>query len=365
MNGNFKIIIKYFFLLIIIWGCFTVSASTTDGTIDINNKTSLLCLNDSCSSTSQVNFLTTNGNPVHITDSGLTGNVWSETMGWVNLNPLNGGVTNTSSGVLGGYAWGENSGWINFNPTNGGVTITTQGEFDGFAWSENYGWIKFDCEVVNACVKTDWRPESVRGSRSSSGSFILPINTIIQPITPPIIPSIILPIDIDTDGDSFSDKKEKESGTDSNDPLDKPIDQDNDGVSDKWEQENLGGLDEDLKKDIDGDGLNSIEEYNNNTDPNNPDSDYDGFTDGEELNNYYTDSNNRNFDNNRLKDEKEVNIKNTNSNNLDSDFFTINNIFKLLGLKEGGIYNIGLFLLIIFVIYIILFIFKKTIFKDK
>lgn len=169
MINNLIKFFKYFFILIILGGWFMIYASTTDGTIDINYKTSLLCLNDSCSSTSQINFLTTRGDPVHITDGSITGYAWSETMGWINLAPTNSGITNTSSGVLGGYAWGENAGWINFSPTNGGVTINNQGEFDGFAWAENYGWVKFDCEVTNACIKTDWRPASARDSGGNSG----------------------------------------------------------------------------------------------------------------------------------------------------------------------------------------------------
>jgi hypothetical protein len=166
----FKIFFKYVFILISITGFFSVYASTTDGTADATSHSALLCTNDVCTTTSQINFLTTQGIAIHITDTVITGKAWSEDMGWINMNPAQSGVTNTSSGVLGGYAWGENSGWINFAPTNGGVTINSTGQFAGYAWAQNYGWIKFDCSVTNACLVTDWRPLSVRGSGTTSGS---------------------------------------------------------------------------------------------------------------------------------------------------------------------------------------------------
>lgn len=161
---------KYFFLLIIIGGAFGVDASTTNGTIDLVNHSALLCQDDACLTTSRINFLTTKGREVHVTNSVLTGDIWSEQMGWINLDPSKAGVTN-DNGVLSGYAWGENSGWINFNPSKGGVSINNTGEFTGHAWAQNYGWIKFDCGVTDACVKTDWRPSSGGGGGGGSGGF--------------------------------------------------------------------------------------------------------------------------------------------------------------------------------------------------
>ncbi len=119
-----------------------------------------------------INWKPTNGTAVSITDSTITGNIWGETIGWINLGPSQSGVTNDGSGVLGGYAWGQNAGWINFEPTNGGVTIdTTTGELEGYAWSQNYGWIKFECPgsdtgadvdaYADTCVKTDWDPNPI------------------------------------------------------------------------------------------------------------------------------------------------------------------------------------------------------------
>ena len=186
-----------FFKLILIFAFIAVSfklyASTTNGTIDPTYYSALLCTNDVCTTSTQINFKPTLGNPIHVTDTAVTGNAWSETFGWINFNPMQGGVTNTASGVLGGYAWGDGAGWINFNPTQGGVTINTSGQFVGHAWSENYGWIKFDCNVVNACVKTDWRPSSVRPSGGSSGGYLPPTKPI---VVIPIIQTPTLPVSL-------------------------------------------------------------------------------------------------------------------------------------------------------------------------
>ncbi len=138
-------------------------ASSTNGTIDSTNKYARF-LN---SNLGFINFGATNGN-VAITDSGITGYAWGESVGWINLNPTNGGVDNDAEGNLSGYAWGENTGWINFDPTNGGVTIDSSGNFSGYAWSQNYGWIVFNCTTDSSCatsnhkVATDWRPASSR-----------------------------------------------------------------------------------------------------------------------------------------------------------------------------------------------------------
>lgn len=131
------------------------------GTIDASNYKARLCENEDCSSYSVVYWRTTNGTAVDVTTSGLTGYIWSEDLGWINLAPTNGGVDNTSAGVLSGYAWGSTASWVNFDTTNSGVTINTStGEFSGYAWVSGGGWMKFDCAIADACVKTDWRPTS-------------------------------------------------------------------------------------------------------------------------------------------------------------------------------------------------------------
>lgn len=104
---------------------------------------------------------------VTVSDSGITGLAWGETIGWISFNPDNGGVVNTN-GTLSGMAWGEISGWINFAPDNGGVSINGDGYFSGTAWSENHGWIVFSCPgALSTCVQTSWTTGG-----SSSGGYI-------------------------------------------------------------------------------------------------------------------------------------------------------------------------------------------------
>ncbi len=127
-----------------------VLASTTDGTINAVYKYAW------AKNLGWLNFGTSGGN-VHITDTVLTGNVWSSNYGWIKLNPTKAGVTNNGEGTLSGSAWGENCGWINFN----GVTIDSNGEFSGYASGSISGDISFEC-ADNCIVKTDWRPRSAR-----------------------------------------------------------------------------------------------------------------------------------------------------------------------------------------------------------
>ena len=92
-----------------------------------------------------------------MTATAVTGYVWQENVGWINLSPANyGGVVN-AGGVLSGYGWSENVGWINFKPANGGVGIDAQGVFKGWAWGENIGWIHFSSTTPVAYkVQSGW-----------------------------------------------------------------------------------------------------------------------------------------------------------------------------------------------------------------
>ncbi len=146
-----------------------VFAST--GTIDATNYRSRLCSTSDCSASTTVFWRTTNGTPVLVSDSTLTGYIWSSNFGWINLAPAHGGVHNTTGGTLSGYAWGSGTGWINFAPAHGGVYIdVSSGEFSGYAWASGTGWMHFDCTLgVTACVKTDWRPTSSGGGSSGGG----------------------------------------------------------------------------------------------------------------------------------------------------------------------------------------------------
>lgn len=131
-------------------------AFSATGTIDAVNKYSRIMNDSVLGGTSQINWQPTGVGTTTVTDSAITGYIWSSSFGFINLAPTGAGVTNTTGGVLGGYAWGQNTGWINFAPTGGGVSIsTTTGEFSGYAWGQNTGWIEFDCGG-GACVQTDW-----------------------------------------------------------------------------------------------------------------------------------------------------------------------------------------------------------------
>ena len=68
--------------------------------------------------------------PVVIT--AVTGYMWGENIGWINLNPNNEwyGVVNDEAGNLSGYAWGENVGWISFSGNGyGETTVSIRGIF--------------------------------------------------------------------------------------------------------------------------------------------------------------------------------------------------------------------------------------------
>ena len=69
-------------------------------------------------------------------------------------------------------------------------------------------------------------------------------------------------------------------------------DNDLDGMP-NWFEDQHAGLDRenplDAALDFDGDGLTNLEEYQNGTDPLNPDTDGDGFSDGYEVHTLHTD----------------------------------------------------------------------------
>ncbi len=118
---------------------------------------------------------------------------------------------------------------------------------------------------------------------------------------------------IDSDNDGLTDEMEMELGTDPNNP-----DTDGDGLTD-GEEVNEYGTDP-LEADTDGDGLSDGEEVNSyNTDPLNEDTDGDGLTDGEEINEYRTDPNAVDSDNDGLTDYEEVMEYQTDPNNADTD----------------------------------------------
>ncbi len=177
--------------IVVVFSFSTNIIHAATGTINASYKYAKLCGNADCSTYTQINFKPTNGTAVSVTDSAVTGYVWSEKLGWINLGPAQSGVTNNGSGTLGGYAWGSLASWVNFAPTNGGVAITSAGEFDGWAWisGPNGGWIKFDCSDADACVKTDWAAANGNSSGSGSSGGGNPPTNPTNPTNPPTNPT--------------------------------------------------------------------------------------------------------------------------------------------------------------------------------
>jgi LPXTG-site transpeptidase (sortase) family protein len=91
------------------------------------------------------------------------------------------------------------------------------------------------------------------------------------------------PLNADTDRDGVSDGKEITSGENPNGIG--RMDSDYDGMSDQWERKQMLNPynDQDANFDNDNDGLANYEEYEHGTDPYNPDTDGDGYKDGEEI----------------------------------------------------------------------------------
>ena len=183
-----------------------MAAFATTGTIDSTYHTARLCANvdgnGDCHLYSLVNWNVQNWigapayvstDPVSVTDSGLSGYIFSDNAGWIKLGPASPAPTvpgctashvemsPANSGVLTGCGWGGDSGgWTNFLPTFGGsppagdhgVEIDpTTGEFSGYAWISGAGWMDFDCTKINACVKTSWRPTPTLCTDSTANNF--------------------------------------------------------------------------------------------------------------------------------------------------------------------------------------------------
>jgi hypothetical protein len=165
-------------------------ASESQGIIENGFNLTKICKTIDCSSYGNVNWKptlnanTTGAVAVTITDSSITGYLWGDEIGWVNLQPTGYGVTvNPNTGALSGYAYANVGSWINFSPTSVsggtpvGVSINAQGQFTGWAYVSgiNGGWMEFDCSLASTCMQTDWRPvpsrtASSNPSNSSTGS---------------------------------------------------------------------------------------------------------------------------------------------------------------------------------------------------
>lgn len=174
---------KKIFLLvaIIVLNPCATKASASDGTIDVAYHTAW------SPEIGWINFAAdTRG--VYVSDTALTGFIWNENAGWINLSPENSNqkVTNNGAGQLSGFAWSEGSGWISFT----GITIDEQGKFHGTSASttSNSNHITFDCDQCD--VRTDWRPTRMR---SVTPIVTPPPMSGIQVIEPPVPDKIIPP----------------------------------------------------------------------------------------------------------------------------------------------------------------------------
>lgn len=175
-----KNILKFFSVFALCFFCFLGTVNAETGTIDSTYFKTKLDLDDSV-----IYWRTTNGESVVVSDTAITGEIWGSTVGWIILDPVDGGVVNDGNGNLSGTAWGSVTGWINFGPFSNNatqeVTILDDGSFDGYAWSQTFGWIIFDCDVANACLRTDWGVEATTTGGGGGGG-----PTEDDPIDPPV-----------------------------------------------------------------------------------------------------------------------------------------------------------------------------------
>ncbi|MBI5153289.1 MAG: hypothetical protein HZA36_02410 [Parcubacteria group bacterium] len=87
-------------------------------------------------------FAGSNGNatPPQVTIFNVSGNAWSENIGWISFKNPNAGSSygvniHPLSGILSGYAWSEHIGWIDFNQAAGCPKGTCQGKLN-LSWRQ-------------------------------------------------------------------------------------------------------------------------------------------------------------------------------------------------------------------------------------
>jgi len=111
------------------------------------------------------------------------------------------------------------------------------------------------------------------------------------------------PVRWDSDEDGLNDGEEVNQH--SSNPL--SADSDADGINDYYEvMHELQVNQDDSISDSDEDGLTNLEEFAHNTDPNNSDTDWDGVTDGLEVNTHNTSPTNHDSDNDKMSDGFEI-----------------------------------------------------------
>jgi parallel beta-helix repeat protein len=87
----------------------------------------------------------------------------------------------------------------------------------------------------------------------------------------------VVGVEIDDEGEPY------QLVIDADDGSQEQVDSDSDNMPNFWEYLYFGDLSHDATTDADNDGLNDFDEFQRGTDPNNPDSDYDGIPDGWEV----------------------------------------------------------------------------------
>jgi hypothetical protein len=132
--------------------------------------------------------------------------------------------------------------------------------------------------------------------------------------------------DFDNDGIANKDEVEPPEGVSQTDPLNP--DTDGDGMPDGWEVDhnldpNDATGDNGAAGDPDHDGLNNLDEYLNETNPNNSDSDSDGLSDGDEVHIYGSSPGIDDSDRDGISDYNEVIVYGTDPNNWDTDGDTL------------------------------------------
>lgn len=170
----------------------TISPSLKYSQFDYNSDPSKDIDLDNNGVNDLINWVPSNVDPsdvVTVSDTAITGYIWGETVGWINLSPTNTApespVTNNCAGELSGYAWGQNTGWINFAPSIVQNTAdepkinTTTGNITGKVWSQNYGWIDLSSPEAgftglnttwHGCGGTTTSGTTTSGTTSSSSS---------------------------------------------------------------------------------------------------------------------------------------------------------------------------------------------------
>ncbi|MBN4058876.1 hypothetical protein JYU10_00235 [bacterium AH-315-J04] len=146
-------------------GCIaTVALANQAGLFSNIDSSQRFCWGENIGFLNWLHDIPSQGDGVTVGFDHLSGMVWAENVGWINvgsgggpyLNDLSDSSTfgvnvNTVTGDLSGFAWGENVGWFNFATAS---TLSNYGQharfdfcenrFRGYAWGENVGWVNLD-----------------------------------------------------------------------------------------------------------------------------------------------------------------------------------------------------------------------------